>query len=367
MSKVFTTFNQNKFDFMAQPMFFGESVNVARFDQQRHNKFEKLTEKQLAFFWRPEEVDLVSDAAQFKALPDHEQHIFTQNLKYQTLLDSIQGRGPNVVLLPICSDPALENWIETWSFSETIHARSYQHILKNVYPNPTLVLDEIMTTPEILQRAESVTSLYDELNVLNMKRNLGLVVDEYEHAKRLYLCMHSINILEAIRFYVSFACSFAFAERGLMEGNAGVIKLIARDEALHLSGTQYILREMQNGGEGPLMAKVAKDCEEEAGKLFLDAAQQEKDWATFLFQHGAMLGLNAEILGDYVDYITDQRMRAAGLPSIIEKTLKNPIPWINKWLSSSNVQISPQEKETLQYLSGQVNTNIGDEDFDMDL
>ncbi|WBF77745.1 ribonucleotide reductase of class Ia (aerobic), beta subunit [Escherichia phage A73] len=363
----YTTFNKNQFDFMEQPMFFGESVNVSRYDKQKHNKFEKLTEKQLAFFWRPEEIDVTRDRIDFMGLPDHEKHIFISNLKYQTLLDSVQGRGPNAVLLPIVSDPALETWIETWGFSETIHSRSYTHIIRNVFSDPSAILDEIMKTPEILERADAVTRLYDDLFQLNSRYALNLSVDRYAHARALYLCMHSINALEAIRFYVSFACSFAFGERSIMTGNTNIIELIARDEALHLSGTQYILNEMQSGREGDLIARVAEDCKDEARELFLQARQQERDWAEYLFKDGSMVGLNKEILWQYVDYMADQRMRAVGLDSFISKPLKNPIPWINSHLNTKNVQVTPQELENGQYLSGQVDSSVSASDFDFEL
>lgn len=361
---AYQTFNTNKFNFMEQPMFFGEAVNVARFDQQRHPKFEQLTTKQLAFFWRPEEINVAKDAVDYQNLPDHEKHIFISNLKYQTLLDSIQGRSPTAVLLPICSDPALENWLETWGFSETIHSRSYTHILRNIVPEPSIILDSIMEDEEILKRARSVSEKYDELYLLNSKRDLSIEVDEYEHCKALYLCLHAINALEAIRFYVSFACSFAFAERQLMIGNSNIIKLIARDEALHMSGTQYILKEFQNGGEGELAKQVAKDCEQEAYNQFLDCAKQEKEWAEYLFKDGTMVGLNIEFLHLYIDYLTDQRMRAVGLPSPFEKPLKNPFPWITAYLNTTEVQSTPQETENTQYLSGQVDSSVSAGDFD---
>ena len=357
---AFKTFNKNKFDFMTQPMFFGEGVNVARFDQQKHSKFEKLTDKQLSFFWRPEEINVAKDANDFRNLDPHQRHMFTSNLRYQTLLDSVQGRAPNAVFLPIVSDPALENWIVTWAFSETIHARSYTHIIRNAFPNPSEMLDSITETKEIMDRAESVTQAYDKLYHLNQRRDLGLPVDEYEHAKALYMCMHSVNALEAIRFYVSFACSFAFDQLGLMTGNASIIKFIARDEALHLSGTQYILREMQKGGEGDLLARVAEDCKEEAEAMFRECAMQEKHWADYLFKDGSMIGLNAEILKRYVDYITDQRMRAVGLDSGLAP-IKNPIPWINSYLNSNQVQVTPQEKELDSYLTGAIKTDISQE------
>ncbi len=363
----YSTFNRNEFDFMTQPMFLGETPNVSRYDKQKHAKFEKLIEKQLAFFWRPEEINVTRDRGDYLNLPDHEKHIFTSNLKYQILLDSVQGRGPNAVLLPIASDTSLETWIETWAFSETIHSRSYTHIIRNILADPSLVFDNIMQTPEIVSRAESVTKMYDELYELNCRKALNLPVDPYEHSRALYLCLHNVNALEAIRFYVSFACSFAFGERGVMMGNTGIIELIARDEALHLSGTQYILKEMQNGNEGDLLARVAEDCYEEARQGFIDVRNQEKDWAEFLFKDGAMLGLNKKMLDEYIDYITDQRMRAVGLGNLLEKPGKNPIPWINSHLATANVQVTPQEIDNGQYLTGQVDSAISSDDFSMDL
>ncbi len=342
---------------MKQPMFFGESVNVARFDQQRHTKFEKLTNKQLGFFWRPEEINVSKDASDFKSLEEHEKHIFVSNLQYQTLLDSIQGRGPNAVFLPIVSDPSLENWIETWTFSETIHARSYTHILRNAFSNPSEILDNIVKTPEIMERAKSVSEAYDTLYNLNIKRDYGEKVDPYEHAKALYMCMHSVNALEAIRFYVSFACSFAFDQLGLMTGNAGIIKLIARDEALHLSGTQYIIKQFQNGNEGDLMARVAEDSKEECEALFLDCVNQEKNWAEYLFKDGSLIGLNSQILKGYVEYISEQRARAVGL-QLPFQTTRNPISWISSYLNSNMVQVTPQEKELDSYLTGSLDTNV---------
>lgn len=363
----YSTFNQNKFDFLTQPMFLGETPNVSRYDQQKHAKFEKLIEKQLAFFWRPEEVNVTRDRIDYLNLPEHEKHIFISNLKYQTLLDSIQGRGPNAVLLPIVSDTTLETWIETWAFSETIHSRSYTHIIRNILADPSIVFDDIMQSPEIIARAEPVTKMYDELYLLNCRKALNLKVDPYTHARSLYLCLHNINALEAIRFYVSFACSFAFGERGVMLGNTNIIELIARDESLHLSGTQYMLKEMQNGNEGDLFARVAEDCHEEARQGFIDASTQEKDWGGFLFKDGSMIGLNKGMLDGYIDYITDQRMRSVGLGALTDKPGKNPIPWINSHLSTSNVQVTPQETENGQYLSGQVDSSMSADDFDMDL
>ena len=374
----YTTFNQKTFDTLKQPMFFGETVNVARYDIQKHKIFENLIEKQLSFFWRPEEVDLANDRKDFIDLPEHEKHIFLSNLKYQTLLDSVQGRSPNVAFLPIVSLPELETWIETWSFSETIHSRSYTHIMRNVVPNPAEVFDDITRNDFITRRAVSVTKYYDELIAKNSYYTQlgegthtinGKIVDiNLRDLKRtLYLTMVSVNVLEAIRFYVSFACSFAFAERAKMEGNAKIIKLIARDEALHLTGTQHILQIMAAGKDDPEMGEIAASCKEEVRAIFLDAAEQEKEWAGYLFKDGSMIGLNQTILAQYVEYITDQRIAAIGLPTIFD-TKNNPLPWINSWLNSDNVQVAPQEAEISSYLVGAIDSAVDTEDFgDFDL
>lgn len=374
----YTTFNQNSFDTLKQPMFFGETVNVARYDIQKHKIFENLIEKQLSFFWRPEEVDLANDRKDFNDLLDHEKHIFLSNLKYQTLLDSVQGRSPNVAFLPIVSLPELETWIETWSFSETIHSRSYTHIMRNVVPNPAEVFDDITRNDFITRRALSVTKYYDELiEKCSIYTQFGegthtingkiIDINLYDLKRSLYLTMVSVNVLEAIRFYVSFACSFAFAERAKMEGNAKIIKLIARDEALHLTGTQHILQIMAAGKDDPVMGEIAANCKEEVREIFLEAANQEKEWAGYLFKDGSMLGLNQHILAQYVEYITDQRIAALGLPPIFE-TKNNPLPWINSWLNSDNVQVAPQEAEISSYLVGALDSAVDTDDFgDFDL
>ena len=370
----YTTFSQVQNDHMKEPMFLGNSVNVARYDQQKYDIFEKLIEKQLSFFWRPEEVDVSQDRIDYQALPDHEKHIFISNLNYQTLLDSIQGRSPNVALLPLVSIPELETWIETWAFSETIHSRSYTHIIRNIVNNPGTVFDDIVDNEEILKRASDIAGYYDELirytNLYHLHgegeleyQGQALNISRYELKKKLYLCLMSVNVLEAIRFYVSFACSFAFAERELMEGNAKIIKLIARDEALHLTGTQHMLNILRSGDDDPEMAQIAKECEQQCFELFRDAAIQEKQWAEYLFKDGSMIGLNKDILCQYVEYITNLRMQAIGLTPAFEKAKQNPIPWINAWLSSDNVQVAPQEVEVSSYLVGQIDSQMNHDDL----
>lgn len=375
---AYTTFNRTNNDQMKEPMFFGNSVNVSRYDQQKYVIFEKLIEKQLSFFWRPEEIDVSKDRIDFQSLPEHEKHIFISNLKYQTLLDSVQGRSPNVALLPIVSLPELETWIETWAFSETIHSRSYTHIVRNISNEPHKIFDDILLNEKIIERADDVTRYYDDLIAgINLYHLCGegthQINGQTQHItlrelkRRLYLCLMSVNVLEAIRFYVSFACSFAFAERELMEGNAKIIKLIARDEALHLTGTQHMLNIIANGDDDPEMAEIAQECEEEAYAIFRKAAEQEKEWAEFLFKDGSMIGLNKDILCQYVEYITNIRMQAIGLKAIFP-TNQNPIPWINSWLVSDNVQVAPQESEISSYLVGQIDNEVDGADFgDFDL
>ncbi|MBI0027403.1 ribonucleotide-diphosphate reductase subunit beta [Gilliamella apicola] len=369
----YSTFSHVHNDQLKEPMFLGQPVNVARYDQQKYEMFEKLIEKQLSFFWRPEEVDISQDRIDYAALPEHEKHIFISNLKYQTLLDSIQGRSPNVALLPLISIPELETWVETWSFSETIHSRSYTHIIRNIVNDPSVVFDDIVTNKEIQKRAGDIAGYYDDLisyasyyNLLGEGKhtvnNRTITIDLRELKRKLYLCLMSVNALEAIRFYVSFACSFAFAERELMEGNAKIIKLIARDEALHLTGTQFMINTLRSGEDDPEMAEIAKECEQDCYELFLQAANQEKEWAGYLFESGSMIGLNKDILCQYVEYITNIRMQAVGL-KLPFQVKSNPIPWINNWLVSDNVQVAPQEAEMSSYLVGQIDAEINEDDL----
>ena len=359
-------------------MFFGNPVNVARYDQQKHVIFEKLIEKQISFFWRPEEVDVSKDRMDFQALSDSEKHIFISNLKYQTLLDSVQGRSPNIAFLPIVSIPELETWIETWSFFETIHSRSYTHILRNLFSDPSPIFDDIVVNEEIKKRAGDISKYYDDLIFLTQlwqTQGEGIhtvdgkayTVNMRELKKKLFLCMNSVNALEAIRFYVSFACTFAFAERELMEGNSKIIRLIARDENLHLTSTQHVLNLWQKGKDDPEMAEIAEELKDEAKAIFMQAVEQEKQWAGYLFEQGSMIGLNKEILCQYVEYIANHRMSAIGMGQPFDIT-SNPLPWMNNYLNSDNVQVAPQESEISSYLVGQIDSEVNAEDFgDFDL
>lgn len=370
----YTTFNQKVTDTMTEPMFMGNPVNVARYDQQKHQIFEKLIEKQISFFWRPEEVDVSKDRVDFQQLSEAEQHIFISNLKYQTLLDSVQGRSPNIALLPIVSIPELETWIETWSFFETIHSRSYTHILRNLFADPSDVFNDIVVNDEIKRRATDISKYYDDLIFYTQ---LWQTLGEGQHTvngevhnvtirelkKKLYLCINSVNALEAIRFYVSFACTFAFAERELMEGNSKIIRLIARDENLHLTSTQHILNLWARGKDDPEMAEIAEELKDEARDIFLQAVEQEKQWAEYLFQNGSMIGLNKEILCQYVEFIANQRMAAIDLGTPFDVT-NNPLPWMNSYLNSDNVQVAPQESEISSYLVGQIDSEVNASEFE---
>ena len=345
---------KNKKSHLERNMFFDESVDIARYDQVKYPQIEKITDKQLGFFWRPEEVDVSKDKKDFHELTPHEQHIFTSNLKRQILLDSVQGRAPNIAFLPICSLPEIENWIETWSFFETIHSRSYTHIIRNIYPDPSKVFDELLDVKEILECGNDIAYYYDDL--IN---NNNSATNKKEHKRSLYMCLLSANALEGIRFYVSFACSWAFAELKKMEGNAKIIKFIARDENTHLAGTTVMLKRLIE--EDPQMQKIAKEQEAAAVKLFTNVIEQEKAWAEYLFRDGSMIGLNETILKDYVEWIGCKRMRAIGLPCPYTVPQMNPLPWTEKWISGGNVQVAPQETEISSYVVGGVKQDVSED------
>ena len=334
---------------------------VQRYDTLKYKQFDKFTDKQLGFFWRPEEVDILKDATDFKNLTDHEQHIFTSNLKRQILLDSVQGRSPNLALLPIVSLPELETWIETWAFSETIHSRSYTHIIRNVYPDPSKVFDELLDIKEICDCADSITENYDKLIEYNLLKEKGYKsYDEYEHKKRIWMCLMSVNILEGVRFYVSFACSWAFAELKKMEGNAKIIKLIARDENVHLASTQQMLKFLPNDDKD--FIKIKEETYDECTQMFIDAVEQEKAWADYLFKDGSIIGLNAELLKQYVEYIAAKRMHAVGQKKIYNSGT-NPLPWTQAWITGGSVQVAPQETEISSYVIGGTKQDVDDDTF----
>lgn len=353
-------------------MFLDGEVAVQRYDVQKYKQFDKLTETQVGFFWVPQEIDLMGDVKDFKALSENDKHIFTSNLKRQILLDSVQGRSPNLAFLPVVSLPEIETWIETWAFFETIHSRSYTHIIRNVYSNPSQVFDEMMDIQEIVSCADSISSCYDTLiemiswyNLLGEGRHTvngkKIVVDLYEIKKQLWLTLMSVNVLEGVRFYVSFACSWAFGELKKMEGNAKIIKFIARDENVHLASSQQLLKLLPN--DDPDFAKIAKECEEQTIQMYIEAVEQEKAWADYLFKDGSMIGLNADLLKQYVEWIANKRMIAVGLKSPFQVPAANPLPWTQKWIAGSDVQDAPQEVNITSYVVGGVVQDVDEDTF----
>ena len=381
--------NTSKHDHINRKAFFDGDIGMQRYDTVKYRQFDKLTDKQLGFFWRPEEVDILKDSKDFKELLNHEKHIFTSNLKRQILLDSVQGRSPNLAFLPCVSLPELETWIETWAFSETIHSRSYTHIIRNIYPDPSKIFDEMMDIKEIVDCADDITKHYDDLvrmvswyNLLGEGRHLvvsgkdhdtakvngnfsniatEINVDLYALKKKLWLTLNSVNILEGVRFYVSFACSWAFAELKKMEGNAKIIKFIARDENVHLASTQQLLKILVK--EDKDFENIAKETEQECINMFVSAVEQEKAWAEYLFKDGSIIGLNTRLLGDYIEWIANKRMIAIGLASPFKTPAANPLPWTQKWISGGDVQVAPQQTQISSYIIGGTVQDVEEDTF----
>lgn len=367
-------FNKEKVDFLKQPMFFGEDPNLARYDVQTYPIFEKLTKKQHSFFWTPEEVDISKDIRDFKRLQDHEKFIFTENLSYQILLDSVQGRAPSIAFLPFISLPELEVCVQAWDFFETIHSRSYTYIIRNLYSNPSKFFDKIITNEKILERAQTVTERYDDFidygswykllgfgdHVVNGKE---ININSRELKKKLYLTLASVYILEGIRFYVSFACSFAFAELDIMEGNAKIIELIARDEAQHLAITLNIIKNLKKSTDSEFK-DVIQECESQVYKMFEQAVDQEKMWAEHLFKDGSIIGLNAKLLGDYVEYRANNCMANLELKKAYDQK-NNPLSWTLPYLGNKKMkkQVAPQETEITSYLVGIIENDVNVDDF----
>lgn len=330
-------------------LFFGpEGHGLSRYDIVRYPILQKLNEKMQSFFWRPVEIDFSGEKKSFQSMNEVEQFVFTANLRRQILLDSIQGRAPSLAFLPICSDPALENCILTWSLFESIHSESYTHIIRSIYPDPSFVFDGIPDIKEIADCAHSIASAYDTLVEKPSKENL-------------YLGLMSANALEALRFYVSFACTFSFAERGLVEGCAKAVRFIARDENVHLAVAQTILKLLPK--DDPDFVQIAEDLRKPSIDIYLEAAEQEREWIKYLFKDGSILGLNENILNDYVDYLLNRRLAALGLANLTRKD--HPIPWVEKWYANGNVQVAPQEVEVASYLTSSVVNDISDRQFSL--
>jgi len=373
--KGMTVFNTRQVNTKKQPMFFGAPLGLQRYDQYKYPIFDKLTTQQLGYFWRPEEVSLQKDRSDYHTLRPEQKHIFTSNLKYQVMLDSVQGRGPGMAFAPYCSLPELEACMNVWEFMEMIHSRSYTYIIKNVYSQPSEVFDKILSDNRILDRARTVTESYDDF--INSAQEYGssprwkqvleqvpsAEIDLYELKRKLYRAVANVNILEGIRFYVSFACSFAFGELKLMEGSAKIISLIARDENQHLVITQNILNKWKEGDD-PDMLKIAKEEEQWVYEMFRRAVNEEKHWAEYLFKDGSMIGLNDKLLNQYVEWIANRRMKAIGLSPIYDVSAKNnPLPWTQHWISSKGLQVAPQETEVESYVVGGIKQDVKKDTF----
>ena len=373
--EAMTVFNTDAVDIKKQPMFFGAPLGVQRYDSYKYPVFDRLTQSQLGYFWRPEEVSLQKDRSDYHTLRPEQKHIFTSNLKYQVMLDSIQGRGPGLSFTPYCSLPELEACMNVWQFMEMIHSRSYTYIIKNVYSDPSEVFDTIIEDQRILERASAITRAYDDfINAAQMygssndwihaQEGAGYFKENrYELKRKLYRAVANVNILEGIRFYVSFACSFAFGELKLMEGSAKIISLIARDENQHLVITQNILNNWA-AGDDPDMLKIAKEEEEWLYQTFDQAVQQEKQWAEYLFKDGSMIGLNEKLLSQYIEWIANRRMKAIGLKPVYDIPARsNPLPWTQHWISSKGLQVAPQETEVESYIVGGIKQDVKKDTF----
>ena len=373
--KGMTVFNTDQVDTKKQPMFFGKPLGVQRYDSYKYPVFDKLTTQQLGYFWRPEEVSLQKDRGDYQTLRPEQKHIYTSNLKYQIMLDSIQGRGPGMAFIPYCSLPELEACMEVWGFMEMIHSRSYTYIIKNVYPDPSDIFDHIVTDERILERASSVTAAYDDfIGSAQTWGNGSMWTEDFRDSpsaqweikdvkRKLYRAVANVNVLEGIRFYVSFACSFAFGELKLMEGSAKIISLIARDENQHLAITQNILNKWRNGDD-PEMKQIMKEEEEWTYKMFDNAVNEEKRWADYLFRDGSMIGLNDKLLQQYVEWVANRRLKAIGLKPQYDIAAKNnPLPWTQHWISSKGLQVAPQETEVESYVVGGIKQDVKKDSF----
>ena len=373
--KGMTVFNTEKVDTKKQPMFLGKPLGLQRYDSYKYPIFDKLTTQQLGYFWRPEEVSLQKDRGDYQTLRPEQKHIYTSNLKYQIMLDSVQGRGPGMAFIPYCSLPELEACMEVWGFMEMIHSRSYTYIIKNVYSDPSEVFDTIIQDERILERARSVTESYDDFIQSAQTYGTGNAwehrLEGVDYAKeniievkrKLYRAIANVNILEGIRFYVSFACSFAFGELKLMEGSAKIISLIARDENQHLAITQNILNKWKDGDD-PEMKQIMKEEEEWTYKMFDRAVNEEKKWADYLFKDGSMIGLNDKLLQQYVEWIANRRLKAIGLkPQYDISANNNPLPWTSHWINSKGLQVAPQETEQETYLVGGIKQDVNTDTF----
>ena len=347
---------KTKTDYLNRKMFLDPAgpVTIQRFEEVKYNKLAKFEQEARGFFWVPEEISLTKDAQDFKDASDTVRHIFTSNLLRQTALDSLQGRGPSQIFVPVASLPELESLVYNWTFFETnIHSRSYSHIIRNIYNVPKDVFNTIHDTQEIVDMASSVGNYYDYLHRLNCRKELndnGIAVSEEEHIKAIWLALNASYALEAFRFMVSFATSLAMVENKIFIGNGNIISLILQDEILHKEWTAWMINQVVK--EDPRFAKVKAECEAEVYQMYLDVIREEKAWADYLFKFGPVIGLNANILKDFVDYTAAAALKEIGIKYLEPAPKSTPIPWFNKHVDTSKKQTALQENESTNYVIG---------------
>jgi ribonucleoside-diphosphate reductase beta chain len=342
-----------KTDYLHRKMFLDPAgpVTIQRFEEVKYNKIVKFEQEARGFFWVPEEVSLTKDAADFKDASDTVRHIFTSNLLRQTALDSLQGRGPSQIFTPVISLPELEALVYNWTFFETnIHSRSYSHIIRNIYNVPKDVFNTIHDTEEIVSMASSIGNYYDKLHIINCRKEAGEKIDEREHIRAIWLALNASYGLEAFRFMVSFATSLAMVENRIFIGNGNIISLILQDEILHKDWTAWIINQVVKEDPRFLAAKV--ECETEVYQMYQDVIREEKAWADYLFKKGPVIGLNSNILRDFVDYTAVGALKEIGIKYQAPAPKTTPIPWFNKHVNTSNKQTALQENESTNYVIG---------------
>jgi ribonucleoside-diphosphate reductase beta chain len=352
MSKAQYNLN-TKTDYLNRKMFLDPAgpVTIQRFEEVKYKKIADFETTARGFFWVPEEISLSKDANDFKDASDAVKHIFTSNLLRQTALDSLQGRGPSQVFSPVISLPELEALVYNWTFFETnIHSRSYSHIIRNIYNVPKDVFNTIHDTEEIVSMASSVGDYYDALHVINCRKEIGEIITEKEHIKAIYMALHASYALEAFRFMVSFATSLAMVENKIFIGNGNIISLILQDELLHKGWTAFLINQVVK--EDTRFAEVKAECEQEVYNLYMDVIREEKEWATYLFKLGPVIGLNANILRDFVDYTAVGALKEIGIKYNNPAPKSTPIPWFNKHTDTSKKQTALQESESTNYVIG---------------
>ena len=353
-----------KTDYLNRKMFLDPAgpVTIQRFEEVKYSKIANFEETARGFFWIPEEISLTKDSSDFKEASDAVKHIFTSNLLRQTALDSLQGRGPVQVFTPVVSLPELEALMYNWSFFETnIHSRSYSHIIRNIYNVPKDIFNTIHDTKEIADMASSVGEYYDALHVLNCKKELGHKVDEHKHLTAIWMALHASYALEALRFMVSFATSLAMVENRIFMGNGNIISLILQDELLHKGWTAFLINQVVK--EDDRFHSIQDECKDEVYQLYMDVIREEKEWADYLFQKGPVIGLNANILKDFVDYTALESLKAIGIKYNESAPRVSPIPWFNKHSDTSKKQTALQENESTNYVIGVMSESLNYDDL----